>query len=154
MSIIKWSPFLMPSWADEMDKMFSNEGDYLSDRQGLTLGRESAKGFTPAINVYETKDAVVVETPLAGVDPKDVEVTVQNGILTVKGEMKKESEVDEKNYYRKEVRVGSFYRQVAMPAKVQEDKAEAEFENGMLKVVVPKAPEGKVKTIKVAVKKK
>lgn len=144
MSIIKWSPFLMPSWADEMDKMF----------EGLPSVAEGAKGFTPAIDVYETKDSVVVETPLAGVDPKDVEVSVQNGVLTVKGEMKKESEVDDKNYYRKEVRAGSFYRQVALPAKVQEDKANAEFENGMLKVVVPKAPEVKAKTIKVAVKKK
>lgn len=144
MSIIKWSPFLMPSWADEMDKMFEDS----------SIMAEGSKGFTPAINVYETKDSVVVETPLAGVDPKDVEVTVQNGVLTVKGEMKKESEVDEKNYYRKEVRAGSFYRQVALPAKVQEDKANAEFENGMLKVVVPKFPEDKAKTFKVAVKKK
>jgi len=144
MSIIKWSPFLMPSWADEMDKMF----------EGTNSLTEGAKGFTPAIDVYETKDSVVVETPLAGVDPKDVEVTVQNGVVTVKGEIKKETEVDEKNYYRKEVRSGSFYRQVALPAKVQEDKTNAEFENGMLKVVMPKAPEVKAKTIKVAVKKK
>lgn len=145
MSIIKWSPFLLPSWADEMDKMF--EG-------GLPAMTEGAKGFTPAIDVYETKDSVVAKTSLAGVDPKDVEVTVQNGVLTVKGESKKESEVEEKNYYRKEVRSGSFYRQVALPAKVQEDKANAEFENGMLKVIIPKAPEIKAKTIKVAVKKK
>lgn len=144
MSIIKWSPFLMPSWGEEMDKMF----------EGGSLMAEGAKGFTPAIDVYETKNSVVVETSLAGVEPKDVEVSVQNGILTVKGEMKKESEVDEKNYYRKEVRAGSFYRQVTLPAKVQEDKANAEFENGMLKIVVPKAPEVKAKTVKVAVKKK
>lgn len=145
MSIIKWSPFLMPSLADEMDKMF--EG-------GLTSMSSNANGFTPAIDMYETKDAVVAETSLAGVDPKDVEVTVQNGVLTVKGESKKESEVDEKNYYRKEVRSGSFYRQVALPANVQEDKASAEFENGMLKITVPKALEIQAKTIKVEVKKK
>ena len=145
MSIIKWSPFLLPSLADEMDKMF--EG-------GLPSMASNASGFTPAIDMYETKDAVVAETSLAGVDPKDVEVTVQNGVLTVKGESKKESEVDEKNYYRKEVRSGSFYRQVALPANVQEDKASAEFENGMLKITVPKAPEIQAKTIKVEVKKK
>ena len=135
MSLIKWSPYLLPSWAEDMDKML--EGN-----------------FTPSVNVFETKDSVVVESPLAGVDPKDVEVSVQQGVLTIKGESQKESEVDEKNYYRKEVRAGSFYRQVALPAKVQEDKANAEFENGMLKVIVPKAPEMKAKTIKVAVKKK
>lgn len=145
MSIIKWSPFLMPSLADEMDKMFES---------GLPSMSSNANGFTPAIDMYETKDAVVAETSLAGVDPKNVEVTVQNGVLTVKGESKKESEVDEKNYYRKEVRSGSFYRQVALPANVQEDKASAEFENGMLKIIVPKALEIQAKTIKVEVKKK
>ena len=144
MSIIKWSPFLMPSLADEMDKMF----------EGGLPSMSGSFGFTPAIDVYETKDAVVAETPLAGIDPKDVEVTVQNGVLTVKGESKKESEVDDKNYYRKEVRSGSFYRQVALPTKVQEDGATAEFENGMLKVIIPKATEIKAKTIKVEVKKK
>lgn len=136
MSIVKWSPFLMPSWADEMDKMFEGQG------------------FAPAIDVYETKDSVMVETPLAGIDPKNVEVSVQNGVLTIKGESKKETEVDEKNYYRKEVRGGSFYRQVALPAKVQEDKVSAEFENGLLKIRAPKSPEIKGKTVKVAIKKK
>jgi HSP20 family protein len=135
----------MPSLADEMDKMF--EG-------GLPSMAGSSNGFTPAIDVYENKDAVVAETPLAGIDPKDVEVTVQNGVLTVKGESKKESEVDEKNYYRKEVRSGSFYRQVTLPTKVQEDGATAEFENGMLKVIIPKIAEIKAKTIKVEIKKK
>ncbi|HBV58398.1 MAG TPA: hypothetical protein DEB73_04050 [Candidatus Magasanikbacteria bacterium] len=144
MSIIKWSPFLMPSLADEMDKIF----------EGGLPSMVGNSGFTPAIDVYETKDAVVAETPLAGIDPKDVEVTVQNGVLTVKGESKKESEVDEKNYYRKEVRSGSFYRQVTLPTKVQEDGATAEFENGMLKVIIPKIAEIKAKTIKVEVKKK
>lgn len=144
MSIVKWSPFLFPSWADEMEKMF----------EGNQAPSELAKGFTPALDVYETKDSVVVETPLAGVDPKDVEVAVENGVLTIKGENKKETEVDDKNYYRKEVRSGAFYRQVALPAKVQDDKVTAEFENGMLKVTLPKASETKVKTVKVAVKKK
>lgn len=146
MSIVKWSPFLFPSWAEEMDKMFSAEGGPRFAGDGT--------GFTPALDVYETKDSVVVETPLAGVDPKDVEVAVENGVLTIKGENKKETEVDDKNYYRKEVRSGAFYRQVALPAKVQDDKVTAEFENGMLKVILPKAPEAKTKTVKVAVKKK
>lgn len=137
MSIVKWSPFLMPSWAEEMEKMMSAEG-----------------GFVPAVDVYETKDSVMVETSLAGVDPKDVEISVQNGILSIKGETQKESEVDDKNYYRKEVREGSFYRQVAMPCKVLEDEVSAEFENGLLKIRAPKAQEFKSKKINVRVIKK
>ena len=130
----------MPSWADEMDKMFSAEG--------------GVQGFAPAIDVYETKDSVMVETPLAGIDPKNVKVSVQNGVLTIKGESKKETEVDEKNYYRKEVRGGSFYRKVALPAKVQEDKVSAEFENGLLKIRAPKSPEADGKKVNVKIVKK
>lgn len=136
MSIIKWSPFL--DQFEEMDKMM----------QGL-----SNQGFAPAIDVYETKDAVVVEAPLAGVDPKDVEISIENDILTIKGQAKKESEVDDKNYYRKEIRSGSFFRSVSLPAHVQGDKAEAESLEGMLKVTIPKAPESKPRKIEIKTKK-
>ena len=132
MAIIKWSPFLEPF--QEMDKIMS---DFES------------KGFAPAINVYETKDAVVVEAALAGINSDDVEVSIENDILTIKGESKHESEVDDKNYYRKEVRAGSFYRSVALPAHVQGDRAEAESREGMLRITVPKTPEVQPKTIKI-----
>jgi len=118
------------------------------------LDRSAMQGFTPAVDVYETKDVVVVETPLAGIDPKDVEIAVENDVLTIKGETKKESEVDDKNYYRKEVASGSFFRSVAMPSRVVADKAEASFADGMLKVTIPKAEEAKPKTIKIKVDQK
>jgi len=111
-------------------------------------------GFTPAVDVYEKDGSVIVETPLAGVDPKDVEVSVENGALVIKGETSKKSEVDEKNFYRKEVRSGSFYRSIPLPAPVKEDAAEATSENGILKIVMPKAKEApKKNVIKVKVKK-
>ena len=135
MSLIKWTPLIEPF--DEMERF---------------MDRSAMQGFTPAIDVYETKDEVVVETPLAGIDPKDVEIAVENNILTIKGETKKESEVDEKNYYRKEVACGSFFRTVALPSRVIADKAEASFADGMLKITIPKAEEVKPKTIKVKVK--
>ena len=91
---------------------------------------------------------------MAGVDPKDVEVSVEKGVLTVKGQSKKEHEVEEKNYYRKEMRSGSFYREVPLPAPVLEDKVSAEFENGMLKITAPKAQPAPVKKISVKVVKK
>ena len=114
----------------------------------------SGAGFTPAVDVYQTKDTVIVETALAGVDPKDVEITIENDVLTIRGEMKRESEVDDKNYYRKEVRAGSFYRSVALPTKVVSDKAAAESHEGMLKITIPKAPEAKPKTVKIVARKK
>lgn len=109
--------------------------------------------YTPAVDVYQDKDNVVVETPLAGVDPEKVNVSVENDVLKIEGKSEHKSEVDEDNYYRKEVRYGSFYRAVALPTSVVADKAEANFENGMLKVVIPKAEEVKPKSIKVNVKK-
>src|SRR3989344_2629545 len=134
MAIIKWTPFLEPF--EEMERFI-----------------EEGRGFSPAIDVYETKDDVVVEAPLAGVKPEEVEVSIENDVLTIKGGSKKESEVDEKNYYRKEVRSGSFFRSVALPAHVLGDQAKDESSEEMLKITIPKAPEAKPKTIKVNVKK-
>jgi HSP20 family protein len=106
-----------------------------------------ASSFVPAMDVYEDKDNVYVESPLAGVDPHKVNITIEDNVLKIEGSTEKKSEVDEKNYYRKEVRSGGFYRTVALPSHVQADKAEANFSNGMLKITVPKTEEVKPKKI-------
>jgi HSP20 family protein len=119
-----------------------------------STNNQSMKTFMPAMDVYETDKAVIVETPLAGVNPDDVKVSVEKGVLTVQGESKKEHEVEEKNYYRKEVRSGAFYRQVPLPAPVLEDKISAEFEDGMLKILCPKSVTAKAKPVSVKIVKK
>lgn len=111
-------------------------------------------GFSPAMDVYETKDAVVVEATLAGMKPEDVHISVENGVLLVKGESKKEHEVDDKNYYRKEIRSGSFSRRVALPSTVKEDEISAEYEDGVLKITAPKEPLPEPKKINVNIVKK
>jgi len=130
--------------------------DMLDEMEGFDklMPSMSQKSFMPALDMYETDKAVVVETPLAGVKPEDVEVSVEKGVLTLKGESKKEHEVDDKNYYRKEVRAGSFYREVALPTAVMEDKVKAEFEDGILKITAPKAEPTKTKKVNVKVVKK
>ncbi|MFH0857001.1 MAG: Hsp20/alpha crystallin family protein [bacterium] len=138
MAIIKWSPMLEPF--DEMEKLFSD------------FPPSIAKGFMPAVDIYQDKDNVYVESPLAGVSPKGIDISIENDVLTMQGDMEKKTEVDEKNYYRKEVRRGSFYRSVSLPTHVIGDKAAANYENGILKITIPKAPEAKPKTIKVNVK--
>ena len=105
MSLIRWSPMWDPM--SEMEEMMNR----------LPTVAGQPKAFVPAMDVYETDKAVVVETPLAGVNPEDVKVSVEKGVLTIQGESKKEHEVDEKNYYRKEVRSGAFYRQIALLAE-------------------------------------
>ncbi len=112
-----------------------------------------SRNFTPAVDVWQDKDNVYVESPLAGINPDDVRVSVENDILTIEGQSEKKSEVDDKNYYRKEVRSGSFHRAVALPASVDGNKASAEFENGILKISIPKEEKAKPKAIDVKIKK-
>lgn len=132
MAIIRWNP-----WADmdQFDRFFDG----------------MPQAFAPAMDVYEDKDNVYVDSPLPGVNPSKVNITIEDNILKIEGSMEKKSEVDEKNYYRKEVRAGSFFRSVALPTHVISDKAEATFDNGMLKLRIPKAEEVKPKKIEVKV---
>lgn len=125
--------------------------DALLQQFGASTGE---RGIIPPMDMYQTKDAMVVEMPLAGIDPEQVEVAVENGSLTIKGSMERKTEVDEKDYYRKEVRSGSVFRRVALPTAVQEGKAQASYENGMLRVTIPKAQLEAPKTVKIQVKKK
>lgn len=141
-AIIRWTPLLEPF--EEMDKMLS---------EFVPAGRPSQMGFMPAVDMYEDKDNVIVETQLAGVDPEKVDIAIENDVLTIKGESEKKSEIDEKNYYRKEIRRGSFYRSVSLPAHVIGEKAVAEADGGVLKIIIPKAQEVKPKTIKIKTKK-
>ena len=108
--------------------------------------------FAPAMDVYQTKDSVVVETPVVNVDPSKLNISVENDMLTIEGQSEKKSEVDDKDYYRKEVRYGSFQRSVTLPVAVTGDKAEAVYKDGILTITIPKAPQAKKNTIKVKVK--
>jgi HSP20 family protein len=140
-NITKWSPFFEP---------FEHFDDFFKDTSALAVSKQ---GLIPPVDMYETKDAVVIETPLAGADPKKVSVEVENGVLTIKGSCERKTEVDDKNYYRKEIRSGQIFRQITLPSRVDDSKAEAEYKSGMLKVTIPKSPEAKTKTIKIDVKK-
>ena len=142
MSLIKWTPFF-PEFED-MDKVFESM---------LPTVRGERFGFTPAVDMYEDKDNIVVETQLGGIDPEKVDISIENNVLTIKGESEKKSEVEDKNYYRKEIRRGSFYRSIPLPTKVEGEQATAVSEGGILKISVPKAPEVKPKTIKIQSKK-
>jgi len=141
--LIKWTPFLEPF--EDMDKMLS---EFIPGQAGR---RHS---FMPAVDVYEDKNNVIVESELAGIDPEKVDIAIENDVLTIKGEGQKKSEVEDKNYYRKEIRSGSFYRSIPLPAHVLGDKASAEAKDGVLKISIPKAPEAKPKKIKITTSKK
>lgn len=137
MALITWHPWFDP--LEGFDRSFF----------GDNLPALTQRNFTPALDLYQNKDNVIVEMPLSGIDPDKVNVNIENDVLTVSGSTEKKSEVDEKDYYRKEIRQGSFYRSVSLPTHVSGDKAEARYENGILKISIPKAPDVKPTSIKV-----
>ena len=96
---------------------------------------------------------MVVKTSLPGVKPEDVDVTISGDILTIKGEVKTEEEVEQANYLRQERRYGSFQRSLQLPESLKADQAEARFDNGVLTLTIPRAEEARPRTIKVETKK-
>lgn len=130
MPIVRWSPMF-----PDMDEFFAPQS--------------SDMAFSPAMDVYEDKDNVVVETPLAGIDPEKVNIEIEDNILKISGKSEHSSEVDDKRFYRREWRTGSFYRAVALPKAVDGSKAEASYDKGVLKITVPRREEAKPKAIKV-----
>ena len=146
MSLIRWDPFDdLASLRESMDKLFEEFFTRRPDR-----GRAPV-AWQPAIEAYETDGDVVVRAELPGIDPKQVEISVTEDTLTLKGEAKSEQEEKKRNYYRRELRYGSFVRSIALPSGVQGDRASASYKNGILEIKVPKSERAKLKTVKVEV---
>lgn len=114
-------------------------------------GETLTAGWTPAVDIYEDNEGITVKAELAGIDPKDVDVKIENGVLTLKGERKLEKEDKKDNYTRVERYYGAFSRAFTIPPQVDATKVMAETKNGVLKVFLPKTPEAKPKQITVKV---
>jgi HSP20 family protein len=136
--LIRWSPMR------DLDRFFDDEAVSM-----LMGGRD----FVPAIDIYQDKDNVVAELSVPGVKPEDVEISIENDVLTVSGQKEERSETKREDYYRKEIRRGSFSRSVILPMRVKADEAKADYDNGVLKITMPKAEEAKPKRISVQVNK-
>lgn len=106
---------------------------------GSPLAR--AGDIIPAIDVHDNTKALTIEVELPGVSEKDVSVTVSNGVLTIKGEKKSEREEKKDNYFMSERVSGSFQRSLRLPDTIDEDKLDAKFDNGVLKIIAQKKPE-------------
>ena len=111
-------------------------------------------GWAPAIEVLEKEDKLVVKAELPGMKEEDIDVSIIGDTLTIKGERKTESEIKEEEYYCCERSYGNFSRSIALPSNVDANKIEAEYEDGVLEISLPKAPEVKPKKIAVSAKKK
>ncbi len=141
MAIIRWDPFReMTQLQNRFDRLFEAVG-----------GRQES--WLPAVDVFDTKDAVVLKAELAGMDPAEIEIEVEDNVLTIKGERKFEEKVDEERYYRVERRFGSFQRSLALPQGVKADQIDAAYDDGILTVTVPKAEQERPKRIEVQARK-
>lgn len=110
---------------------------------------EGQKTFAPAVDIFEEKDAFVVKAELAGVKPEEIQVEVDNGILTLRGERKLDREENKEGYHRVERWYGAFSRQFTLPRTVEADKIEATTKDGVLTVRIPKKAENKGQKIAV-----
>lgn len=150
MHLVRWEPFRDPvTLREAMDRLF--EESFVRPRAGW-LAQVGAGAL--AVDMYETDDAVVVKSTVPGIKPEDLDISITGDTLTIKGETKAEKEVKGENYIRRERRYGSFSRSLTIPVLIVSDKAEAEFENGVLTLTLPKAEEVKPKAIKVKAKGK
>ncbi len=111
-------------------------------------------GWTPAIEVFDKDDRLVVKAEIPGMKEEDIDISVEDNTLTLRGERKAETEVKEEDYYCCECSYGTFFRSMNLPSKVDADKIEANYEDGILEVTLHKAAEVKPKKVKVAAKKK
>jgi len=112
---------------------------------------QGAKNFVPALDLSETAEGYLVEAALPGLKPEDVEVTVENNVLTIKGETRQEVDDKQRNFHRVERRFGSFQRTIGLPTTVKADQIHASLTNGVLRLEIPKADEVKPRKISVNV---
>ena len=146
--ITRWDPFAeMASLRSAFDRMFEDARPF----RALT-GDGNGTSYFP-VDVFETGEEVVVKASLPGVKPEDIDISVHGDVLTIKGESKEETEEKAQNWYRHERRYGAAIRQLTLPSEVSADKAQATFEDGVLRLALPKSETAKPKTIKVQANK-
>jgi HSP20 family protein len=150
MAIVRWwDPVRdLSSIQDKMNQLFE-------DTFTRTKGREEGLGtgmWTPAVDIYETNDLVIVKAELPGLTREQVGIEVKDGLLTLRGERKVEKEVKEENYHRIERAYGTFQRSFSLPSTIDQEKISAALKDGVLELTLPKREQAKPKQITVAVK--
>ncbi len=145
--LTRWEPFReLAQLSDAMNRLFDERSARWPFRESQDLS-----SWAPAVDIYEDGEHLRLTAELAGVDPKDVDIRIEDGVLTLTGERKMHKEEKQENYHRVETRYGSFSRSFSLPNYVDPDKVRAEFKNGLLNVYLPKREESKPKQIKVKV---
>ncbi len=140
--LTRFDPFTgVTRWSENLDQFFND------------FWRKGAEGeaslLSPAIDVAENEAALTVSAELPGLERKDIDLTVKDGVLMLRGEKRMEEESRDRKYHRIERRYGAFYRALALPDTVDADRVEAAFRDGVLTVTLPKRPETKPRSISI-----
>jgi HSP20 family protein len=142
-NLTRWDPMQeMMTLRNAMDRLFD------SAFVGSNLGWQP-ENLDMAVDVIENADGFVVKASLPGIKPEDLEITYNNNVLTIKGEIKEEKDIEEKRYHLRERHYGSFSRSLSLPGNVKTDAIQANFEQGVLRLTLPKSEEAKPKRIPV-----
>lgn len=145
MSITRYDPFRdLRSLQEEVNRLFSTNLTRGFGEEGIGRG-----AWNPSVDIYENKDQIVLEAELPGMNRGDFELTVENNVITLRGERNFEKKDDTDNYHRVERSYGSFTRSFTLPQTVSAEGATAEYTNGVLRVTLPKREETKARRIEV-----
>ena len=148
-TMMRWDPFQdLRSAQDEMTQMSPVLAHALG-LHGRPQGNDRATAWAPALDISERKDAYLVTVELPGMKAEDLDITMEDGLLTIQGERQFTSESSEQQYHRVERRYGAFRRSITLPAHVLAEGIQASFEDGVLQILVPKAEEATPKRIQV-----
>jgi HSP20 family protein len=148
MAIVRWEPFRdLLSLQERMNRMF--------DESYRGRGTEDWMGgaWAPAVDIYEQNGNIVLQAELPGLDPKDVDVRVENNVLTLRGQRKLDETVNKDNYHRVERSYGAFTRSFTLPSQVDTEKIQANYKDGVLRLTLPTREEAKPKQIAINVTK-
>ncbi len=146
MSIIKYDPFReLKSLQDEMNRIFHSNFPAQFTHEDMASG-----GWSPSVDIFESEGEIVFEAELPGMKREDFEVSIENNVITLKGERRFEKKDEADNYHRVERAYGAFTRSFSLPRSVSADNTTADFRNGVLRVSLPKKEEAKARKIEIA----
>ncbi|HXC69046.1 MAG TPA: Hsp20/alpha crystallin family protein [Pyrinomonadaceae bacterium] len=146
MAIVRYDPFRdLRTLQEEVNRLFSTNMTRAFDDEGIGRG-----AWAPSVDIYENKDQIVLEAELPGMKQEDFDLSIENNVLTLRGERKFEKTDETDNYHRVERSYGAFTRSFTLPQTVSAEGANAEYNNGVLRVTLPKREETKARRIQVS----
>lgn len=148
MALIRWEPFReVESMQRQMNRLFDQIMSYSNPQ--IEGDRPDGMTFMPAAEIHETETEVKLRVEIPGVEAKDLDVNVSAEAVAIRGERRSETQREDGGMRRSEFRYGSFHRVIPMPSRIQNDKVQAEFQNGVLCLTLPKAEDEKNRVVKV-----